>query len=247
MSTIKVDTVRPVTADASLTLQGDSGGSGVTGLTIDSSGVFNTTTAKITNIQATSTQSLTIKDEDGNAAITIGTDNTAAGYLSLNFGSYHGGSGGAGSGTLSGNTLNDFEIGSWTPAFNTTGTGLGSITYDTDPTGVVGKYTKIGDMVAVYFRIRTDAVTIGSATGFLQVTGLPFTTDSDYMGSVGIGYAAGWTNAPKGVYVQLNSTNLYLLERATGNANDTLTAPADMATGADSNQIMCSFVYRTNL
>ena len=38
MSTIKVDTVRPVTADASLTLQGDSGGSGVTGLTIDSSG-----------------------------------------------------------------------------------------------------------------------------------------------------------------------------------------------------------------
>lgn len=38
MSTIKVDTVRPVTADASLTIQGDSGGSGVTGLTIDSSG-----------------------------------------------------------------------------------------------------------------------------------------------------------------------------------------------------------------
>jgi len=38
MSTIKVDTVRPVTADASLTLQGDSGGSGVTGITIDSSG-----------------------------------------------------------------------------------------------------------------------------------------------------------------------------------------------------------------
>jgi len=38
MSTIKVDTVRPVTADASLTLQGDNSGTGVTGLTIDSSG-----------------------------------------------------------------------------------------------------------------------------------------------------------------------------------------------------------------
>jgi len=38
MSTIKVDTVRPVTTDASLTLQGDSSGSGVTGITIDSSG-----------------------------------------------------------------------------------------------------------------------------------------------------------------------------------------------------------------
>jgi len=38
MSTIKVDTVRPVTADASLTLQGDNSGTGVSGLTIDSSG-----------------------------------------------------------------------------------------------------------------------------------------------------------------------------------------------------------------
>jgi hypothetical protein len=41
MSTIKVDTVRPVTTDGSLTLQGDSSGSGVSGITIDSSG--NTT------------------------------------------------------------------------------------------------------------------------------------------------------------------------------------------------------------
>jgi len=38
MSTIKVDIVRPVTADASLTLQGDNSGTGVSGLTIDSSG-----------------------------------------------------------------------------------------------------------------------------------------------------------------------------------------------------------------
>ena len=38
MSSIKVDTVRPVTADASLTLQGDNSGTGVSGITIDSSG-----------------------------------------------------------------------------------------------------------------------------------------------------------------------------------------------------------------
>ena len=38
MSTIKVNTVFPVTSGSSLTLQGNSGGSGVTGLTIDSSG-----------------------------------------------------------------------------------------------------------------------------------------------------------------------------------------------------------------
>ena len=102
--TAELDTIRPNTTNGSLTLQGDSSDAGVTGLTIDSSGVVNLTTAKVTNIQGTSGQSLTIKDEDGNTAITIGTDNTAAGYLSLNFGSYHGGSGGAGSGSLSANT-----------------------------------------------------------------------------------------------------------------------------------------------
>ena len=48
----------------------------------------------INTVQPATGQSLTIKDEDGNTAITIGTDNTAAGYLSLNFGSYHGDSGG---------------------------------------------------------------------------------------------------------------------------------------------------------
>ena len=109
--TAELDTIRPNATNGSLTLQGDSSNAGVTGLTIDSSGVVNTTTAKVTNIQATSGQSLTIKDEDGNSAITVGTDNTAAGYLSLNFGSYHGDSGGAGSGTLSGNTLSDYEFG----------------------------------------------------------------------------------------------------------------------------------------
>ena len=41
MSTIKVNTVKPVTSGGSLTIQGDSGGSGVTALTCDSSG--NTT------------------------------------------------------------------------------------------------------------------------------------------------------------------------------------------------------------
>jgi hypothetical protein len=44
MSTIKVDTVRPVTTDGSLTLQGDSSGSGVTGLVIDSTGTVTTGT-----------------------------------------------------------------------------------------------------------------------------------------------------------------------------------------------------------
>jgi hypothetical protein len=157
--TAQLDTIRPNTTNGSLTLQGDSSDAGVTGLTIDSSGVANTTTAKVTNVQATSGQSLTIKDEDGNAAITIGTDNTAASYLSLNFGSYHGGSG-----TLSANTLDDFEIGTWSPK---DGNNALSLTQNS-----TAYYIKIGDLVNVFFDVTfaNPNPTLSQA-----MYGLPFT------------------------------------------------------------------------
>ena len=63
-----------------------------------------------------------------------------------------------------GNTLDDYEEGTWTPAWLNFGTG----TYDIQQ----GKYTKIGRMVTVecYLAIAS----IGSATGNAIVTGLPF-------------------------------------------------------------------------
>jgi hypothetical protein len=63
------------------------------------------------------------------------------------------------------NTLDDYEEGTWTPASSFTG-GNGTRT-DT----VTGKYTKIGDMVYANFDI---AITKGTASGNLSVTGLPF-------------------------------------------------------------------------
>lgn len=164
--TAELDTIRPNTTNGSLTLQGDSSDAGVTGLTIDSSGVVNTTTAKVTNIQATSGQSLTIKDEDGNAAITIGTDNTATSYLSLNFGSYHGGNG-----TLTANTLDDFEIGTWTPVFSPSGGGSFTLK------NTVAKYTKIGGMVNVILKTQVDVIT-PTPSGRLGMTGMPFNSGS---------------------------------------------------------------------
>jgi len=177
--TAELDTIRPNTTNGSLTLQGDSSDAGVTGLTIDSSGVVNTTTAKVTNIQATSGQSLTIKDEDGNAAITIGTDNTAAGYLSLNFGSYHGDSAGAGSGSLTANTLNDYETGTYTPEIDL---GVTSPTYSKQE----GTYTKVGDIVTVSCTLAISAGTTNGST--FRISGFPFTsynlTDYAFVGIV---------------------------------------------------------------
>ena len=131
----------------------------------------------INTVQPASGQSLTIKDEDGNTAITIGTDNTAAGYLSLNFGSYHGGSGGAGSGSLTANTLDDYEEGTWTPVLSAGFTTTGTVT-------VSGGYTKIGRTVTCWFRI--DASTISGSNA--RITGQPFTIGESSIYARGHGF-----------------------------------------------------------
>lgn len=70
------------------------------------------------------------------------------------------------------NTLDDYEEGSWTPAFNTNLGG--TFTYANQ----TGTYTKIGNLVCVSFNVTLSNGTyssVGSTTG-LTVTGLPFLT-----------------------------------------------------------------------
>lgn len=122
----------------------------------------------INTVQPASGQSLTIKDEDGNTAITVGIDNTATGYLSLNFGSYHGGSG-----TLTGNTLSDYEQGTWSPGI----TG-GTVTGGT----VTGSYTKVGRLVSL--TAEFNAVTVSSVSGFSYIAGFPFSSGSTSVGNM---------------------------------------------------------------
>jgi hypothetical protein len=69
------------------------------------------------------------------------------------------------------NTLDDYEKGTWTPGVSFGG-GVTGITY----TSQVGRYTKIGNLVAVSGYCLLSAK--GSSTGQALVTGLPFTTHS---------------------------------------------------------------------
>lgn len=73
------------------------------------------------------------------------------------------------------NLLDDYEEGTWTPTI-VGSTTPGSPTYSTQ----AGKYTKIGDMVFVQFRLKITAG--GSIAGNLSIGGLPF-TNSAYIGS----------------------------------------------------------------
>jgi hypothetical protein len=88
-----------------------------------------------------------------------------------------------------GDTLSDYEVGTWTPIFTTSGTDFDSVSYVTADTG--GLYQKIGDYVILSFRVRTSSVTIGSATGSISVGGFPFTTaNASVQGSVGGGFVS---------------------------------------------------------
>ena len=79
-------------------------------------------------------------------------------------------------GTSSANLQDDYEEGTWTPAYSTTGVDLSSVTYNTTYTS--GTYVKVGRNVTLRGYIRTEAMTLGSATGGVIVTGIPFTSSN---------------------------------------------------------------------
>ena len=172
----------------------------------------------INTVQPATGQSLTIKDEDGNTAITIGTDNTAAGYLSLNFGSYHGDSGGAGSGSLSANTLDDYEHGT----FTTTISNAADVTVN--DTGRTHYYTKIGNLVhcKLYFNIT------GASSGTPRFDfAVPFSMTASQININGFGYPYAlrwWGNSI--------STNSFSIR--------------SIATSASAHDLMVNFIYSTS-
>jgi hypothetical protein len=90
--------------------------------------------------------------------------------------------------------LADYEEGTWTPVY------LGSttnptLTYDTQ----VARYTKIGDVVTVNGRIRSNVLTV-PGTGDAQIGGLPFTTKNtgSLLNAGCIGNAFSWLTTVRG-------------------------------------------------
>jgi hypothetical protein len=95
------------------------------------------------------------------------------------------------------NLLDDYEEGDWTPTYNS---GLTSVTYDAQQ----GQYTKVGRMVSFAFRLENSA---GTANGNrLEVSGLPFTTNSSQPGS-----GANWMYQPAGITGDQTITPILLI------------------------------------
>jgi hypothetical protein len=132
----------------------------------------------------------------------------------------------------------DYEEGTWTPAYVTTG---GSFTYSFQQ----GTYVKIGRIVYVTGALTTSAATVG--TGAVTISGLPFATNvsSAFRGGSGaIGYSTGFTlNAPTQIYYTESQTSVNLQYTSAG-ATVSLNA-TNLTTGASGNYIFFSFYYPT--
>ena len=137
-----------------------------------------------------------------------------------------------GTGTATGNVLNDYEEGTWTPTIVGT-PDAGTATY----TQQIGRYTKVGRLVTVDVYVSWSAHT---GTGNMRIAGLPFTTASSPYSSVSFGYLSGIAltagNTMIG-FTQLSDTKIELWQTPTGGGTSTA-VPVDAA-----GEIICSVTY----
>lgn len=121
----------------------------------------------------------------------------------------------------------DYEEGTWTPAYSPATGAFTVITYGFRS----GQYVKIGDMVYVSFRMRTSAITVGTASGIVSITGLPFTSGAiavEFAFGVGDNFAV--NNARTG-RLAANTSSIELQQFA----NNVTILVTDLSTGAANN------------
>src|SRR5262245_37039996 len=125
------------------------------------------------------------------------------------------------------NTLDDYEEGSWTPVLTFATPGNVSVTYSVQ----AGRYTKIGNVVTLWFSITTSSFTHTTASGNAQITGLPFTAS----GAISARVAISWAGITKTNYTSVAasvgaaSATITLIASGSGQAQSNVTA-TDMPT-----------------
>lgn len=141
--------------------------------------------------------------------------------------------------------LDDYEEGTWTPAYTTDGVTFPAITMDVSAT-----YTKIGRIVTVRAVVRTDNVDKTGVTGNLVITGLPFTCKGGGQSPISIASAYEFAaNYPSTGYIETGNTIIYPQYKLALNSQDVNVQGQDLMSGAlaNRNQIVMSAIYFTDL
>lgn len=97
------------------------------------------------------------------------------------------------------NTLDDYEEGTWTPTFTFATPGNLSTTYSAR----TGTYTKIGNTVTAICAINLSVYAQTTASGALQITGLPFTSGATQEVSGVVGSFVGTGTTFAGINTQM--------------------------------------------
>jgi hypothetical protein len=148
------------------------------------------------------------------------------------------------SGTGTSELFDDYEEGTWTPAFDTTNGDLdvGSGTISTS----LAKYTKIGNRVFLEARFSVASPFTSVGTGDVIITGLPFASSSSggVDSSVKIGYAFRFaTAAPISGYTTGSEIRLLTTAYTTASAFTAMPAANLNITGSNKNVIALSVNY----
>jgi hypothetical protein len=129
-------------------------------------------------------------------------------------------------GTGTSELLDDYEEGTFTPTFSATGL---TVTYDSQ----FGGYTKIGNVVYFRIQIGTDAVSGGSGSEALKISGLPFSAGS-VSASSGFGLVYGAATSFADAKWLINSGTSLLLYAGDGTSASVFSDR--LGTGVNSNR-----------
>jgi len=155
---------------------------------------------EITNAATGNGPTISAVGDDTNIDLNISPK--GSGVLNLDFGSAN-------------STLDDYEEGTFTPNFGTDGTGFTTVTYNTQ----LGYYVKIGNLVYIGLKLDVATLTVGSASGSLEIESLPFTSRSGSWrhGSFTISTRNNFTtNEPDGARIQDGRTTIDMCTHPAG-------------------------------
>lgn len=158
------------------------GGASLSGVILDNIRIQSVAGATAISVDNPNGMSIRNSTVDGNIVIGASCITHADG---VNF------SAGGYTGTTANVYVNGTASGTWTPTLTFETPGDLAVTY----TIRVGSYTKVGRQVTVHFELATSAFTYMTASGNLQVTGLPYPISATYSPSGSLSAYSGITDA----------------------------------------------------
>ena len=127
--------------------------------------------------------------------------------------------------TAAANALDDYEEGTWTPAYGVSTGSFSSVTY----TNQTGYYTKVGDIVTAHGRLDTSAVSYGSASNYLFITGFPYASAVGAYQTGDVSYSYGYTSLwPTNIAFQGSTSYVYLFS-VDKSSNTSSIGPSNLA------------------